>query len=302
MILAALAVLAPTVSASAAEHPAKPLLWKIEGNGVQKPSYLFGTIHVSSGAAATLHPAAQKAFDEAGAVHTEVPMDLATQTAAIPLVMRKDGKTLDESIGKELSGRLDAELKRINPQLSSEPFQTIKTWYAAVMPQVLPHQLAGGKPLDMVLWDKADAAGKKTAGMETMAGQTKGFEELTEAQQVTFMDETLKFMQQERQEGKDSTKDLIAAYESGEPANVAKEIEKSLQAMAEGDNKELGEQLIKRLLTDRDKIMADYITTTVKKDPGTVHFFAAGAGHFCTEKSIRSHLENGGFKITRIEE
>ena len=38
-------------------HPAKPLLWKIEGNGLEKPSYLFGTIHVSTPAIATLHPA-----------------------------------------------------------------------------------------------------------------------------------------------------------------------------------------------------------------------------------------------------
>lgn len=45
------------------KHPAKPLLWKVEGKGLTQPSYLFGTIHTSKGPAVTLHPATQKAFD-----------------------------------------------------------------------------------------------------------------------------------------------------------------------------------------------------------------------------------------------
>lgn len=300
-VLALFAAIAPASADDEAKHPLKPLLWKVEGEGLEKPAYLFGTIHLSKDVVTTLHPAAQKAFDEAGALHVEIAMDAAGLQAAVPLVMRKDGKTLAESIGKELSAQVDAELKLVNPALDATPFQPMKTWYLAATLPVLKDQLAGGQPLDMVLWERAEKAGKKTAGMETVEGQTRGFDELAEADQVILLEETLRLLKTERTEGKDTMKALLAAYVAGEPAKIVEEFDKGLREMAEGEHKELGERLMKRILTDRDKIMADYIMATLKKDPGTVHFFAAGAAHFCSAKSIRSHLETAGYKITRIE-
>lgn len=283
------------------KHPLKPLLWKVESKGLTLPSYLFGTIHISKGPAVTLHPAAQKAFDASPNFYAEVPLDPASQMATMPLMMRKDGKSLDEAIGENLAAELNAELKLINPALDSTPFQAMNTWAAAVLPQVLPHQLEGGKPLDVKLWEQAEAAGKKNAGMEKPEAQMIAFTELSETEQVTLLAETLKSMKQERAEGKNATKDLIAAYVTGEPAKVASEMDRLMQEMAKGEHKELGEKLMKRLLDDRDKTMADFIATTLKNQPDTSHFFAAGALHFCTDTGIPSHLQAAGYTVTRIE-
>jgi uncharacterized protein YbaP (TraB family) len=294
-----------TVPAARAEaepkHPLKPLLWKIEGKGLTQPSYLFGTIHVSKGPAVTLHPTAQKAFDAATNFYAEIPMDPKSQMAVMPLMMRKDGKTLDEALGKDLAEEYNAELKLINPALDSTPFQAMNTWVAAILPQMLPLQLEGGKPLDMQLWEQASAAGKKTAGMEKPEAQIIGFTELTEAEQVIMLSETLKTLKKERAEGKNSIQDLIAAYLTGEPKKVVSEADRAMQEMAKGEHKDLGAKLMKRLLTDRDKNMADFITTTLKSEPGSSHFFAAGALHFCTDTSISSHLTKAGYTVTRIE-
>lgn len=284
------------------EHPLKPLLWKVEGKGLAKPSYLFGTIHISKGPAVTLHPAAQKAFDASSIFYTEVPLDMASQMATMPLMMRKDDKTLDDAIGEELAAGLNAELKRINPALDSTPFQSMSTWVAAILPQMLPHQMEGGKRLDDQLWEKAGAAGKKTAGMEKPEAQLIAFTELTEEQQVILLAETLKLLKKERADGKDTTKEMIAAYLTGEPAKLAAVMDRALREMAEGEHKELGQKLMKRLLNDRDKTMADYIVTTLTSQPETSHFFAAGAGHFCSEISIATHLQATGYTVTRIEE
>lgn len=300
----ALGLLAMTHSARAqaeAEHPTKPLLWKVEGKGLTQPSYLFGTIHISKGPAVTLHPYAQKAFDASSHFYAEVPLDTASQMAIMPLMMRKDGKKLDEAIGKDLAAGLNAELKRINPALDSGPFQTMSTWFAAVLPQLLPHQLEGGKFLDLKLWEQATSQGKKTAGMEKPEAQMIAFTELTEEEQVTMLAETLKFMKKERAEGKDSLQDLIDVYVSGEPLKVAAEMDRAMREMAKGEHKALGEKLMKRLLTDRDKTMADFIVTTLKTQPEAIHFFAAGAAHFCSEISIATHLKNAGYTVTRIE-
>jgi uncharacterized protein len=283
------------------KHPLKPLLWKVEGKGLTQPSYLFGTIHISKGPAVTLHPAAQKAFDASSNFYSEVPLDPASQVATMPLMIRKDGKTLDEAIGEDLAAGLNAELKLINPALDSAPFQSMSTWVAAILPQMLPYQLEGGKPLDVRLWEKAGAAGKKTAGMEKPEAQLIAFTELTEAEQVILLSETLKTMQKDRAQVKDAVKDLIAAYLTGDPKIVASEVDRMMQEMAKGEHKELGDKLMKRLLADRDKTMADYIATTLKSEPGSSHFFAAGALHFCTDTSIPAHLIKAGYTVTRLE-
>lgn len=75
-------------------------------------------------------------------------------------------------------------------------------------------------PLDVKLWDEATSAGKKTAGMEKSEAQMIAFTELTVAEQVTFLAEALKIMKKERAEGKDTIKESIDAYITGEPAKI----------------------------------------------------------------------------------
>jgi uncharacterized protein YbaP (TraB family) len=70
--------------------------------------------------------------------------------------------------------------------------------------------------------------------MEATEAQLICFTELTEAEQVTLLAETLKGMKKERAEGKDVSKDLIAAYVSGEPTEVAAKVDQRMQEMAKG--------------------------------------------------------------------
>lgn len=285
-----------------AKHPAKVLLWKISGNGLTQPSYLFGTIHLGDPRVTNLHPAAQKAFDSAESVHTEVPLDQASQMAMVPLMMRKDGKKLDDSIGGELAAGLNAELKRINPALDSKAFQPLATWAIAMMLPILPDQMAGRTALDQKLWNNAASAGKATAGIEVPKEQIGFFLELKEEEQVILLSETLKALKKDREEGRDSMKLLLEAYITGETGKISEEMDRGMKEMAEGEHKEFGERMMKRLLTDRDKTMAESIAGTLKKEPGKIHFFAAGAAHFASGESIISHLEKAGYAITRIQE
>lgn len=283
------------------EHPVKPFLWKVEGAEVKQPAYLFGTVHVGTGPASHLHPLAAKAFEEATSVHTEAPMDIATQMGAATQMMRKDGKTLSQSIGDDLMKQLDAELAAVNPAFNAKLFEPMKTWAMALMVPMLKLQLGGVKPLDMLLWEKAAKDGKKTAGMQSVAEQLSGFNDFKEEEQIIYLKETLRAVREDRQTGKDSLQALVDAYISGDMEKVQVEFNKSLKASLDGDNKELGERLMKKLLDDRNVIMADYIDATLKKSPEDVHSFAAGTGHFMGDNSVRALLEKKGYKVTRVE-
>lgn len=292
-----------TVSVFCAEpmHPLKPLLWKVEGPGVAKPSYLFGTMHIGDKAVVTLHPAADKAFEASTTVHTEAPLDMKSQVASMVDLARDDGKSLDDAIGAELSKRLVAELKAINPELDATPFQTMKTWMVAYSLPFLPEQMAGIKPLDLLLWERAEKEGKKTAGMQEIKDQVSGFNKLTEDEQMEFLKSSLDFVEKDRREGNDTMKEAAAIYLSGDVAKINVLAEQWLEELTGGKDNAVGKKLFQIIMTERDVIMADYIDATLKRDPEGVHFFAAGAGHYAGEKGVPFLLGKKGYKITRIE-
>lgn len=290
-----------STAAEAPAHPLKPMLWKIEGKGLTKPSYLFGTIHLGSGPLATLHPTAEKAFQACDVLYTEIPSDEKTQLAVTQSMVRKDNKTLVQSIGEKLKNQVETELQAINPALDITPFQPLKTWVVAISLPMLKAQLAGEESMDTNLWKRAEEAKKQTDSIETTASQLGLFEQFNEEEHIILLSETVRLMKEDREAKKDSTQILIDAYVSGEVEALKKEMDKGIAEMAKGEHKELGERLYQKLLTDRDRSMAKKIVEKLAATPEKCHFFAAGAAHFAGDVSIRSHLEKEGYKITRIE-
>lgn len=75
----------------------KSLLWKISGNGLKKPSYLFGTLHIICPSDYLWTPAMQKALDQSSRVAFEMDMDDPTLQAQMTAGMTlKDGKKLKD--------------------------------------------------------------------------------------------------------------------------------------------------------------------------------------------------------------
>lgn len=286
-------------------HPEKPMLWKIVRDDAP-PSYLFGTIHISDPGVTNLHPAAQKAFEASDAVHTEVSMELATQLAATMAMLRKDGKTLKQSIGPELSKKLDEEIGKLMPGFNSAPFQPMRTWVIPILLPTMKDQLSGGKPLDMVLWERAKKAGKKTQGIQTSAEQTESMDALTEEEQIAFLDLSLQALAKAREDGEDATTALIQLYRKGDPAAMEKWLEedkrRSMELVKGTPSEALFEKVLKGILTDRDVVMAEHVKKTLEKDPAKTHFFAVGAAHLALKGGVPDLLREAGIKVELVAE
>jgi uncharacterized protein YbaP (TraB family) len=295
--LAASVPLIMTVSADVAAPPDKPLLWKIEGHSLEKPSYLFGTIHLVTPRIERLHPAAERALDAADTVVTELSFDPMKQMAGAMLMMRGDGSTLSESIGADLHGKLEERIQAINPALGAAVFEPMKTWAVAMAVVMLPHQLDGGKALDQILWQRAADAGKETLGLETMKDQVAAFEVLDEEEQTIYLRATLEHFEENNR----LLKEMIAEYEAGDAEAIDRITTQSIERFAGGEReKAIGDKLLKSLITDRDRTMAEAIDAMLREDPAKSRFVAVGAGHLVAENSIRKHLKDKGWKITRI--
>ncbi|GAA5481536.1 TraB/GumN family protein [Haloferula sargassicola] len=301
--LAIAGLTAPAWSADEApEHPAKPMLWRVEGGKLAKPSWLFGTIHLGTGPVGTLHPAAEKALESSDALYTELEMDPVTQLGLAKHFIRTDGRKLSDSIGEEMTEQLEAELKKIMPALNSAVLQSFKTWAVAIMLPTLKLQLEGAPPLDMIVWKKAEDAGIATRALEKPEDQFDIFDDLTEDEQVIMLSETLRQLREARDKDEDLNDELIAAYVSGDDQAVLDWMNRYYQEMIEGEHAELGKKLMKRMLDDRNAKMAATIISALQTEPDQSHFFAAGTAHFLGKNNIGGYLTKQGYKVTRVTE
>ena len=283
------------------KHPTKACLWKVEGKGLTKPSWLFGTIHIGDPRVTTLHPRAQKAFDALDVFYAEIDLDPAAQAALAPMMMRKDGKTLSEAIGPELSKELDALLKSIDPGATAEPFQPLKTWVVVMtipflrMMKNTPEELQGKEALDSVLQARATEAGKKTDALETADSQIKSFEVFNEEEQQAFLAATIKSIKEDPEEAARQLKEMLTAYLTGTAKDLGEIMKKAMVKVEE--NKELTERFMKAVLDDRNIGMANKAAEFMQGAKDKSHFFAVGALHYTGKASVHKLLRKKGYTV-----
>lgn len=281
------------------QETAKPLLWKIE-SAAKKPSYLFGTIHLTRPAVTKLAPQVLATFDASDAVYTEIPADFATMLSATQSMMMPDGKTLTDVLPDDVLEKLSAELAAINPMFSLDVFNQFKPWAIAASLMVLEDQMKypGALALDMVLYQRAAIAGKTTGGLETIDEQLGVFDGFSEAEQIQMLSETVNMMRADREKGTSSLDLLVSAYLAGDLDKVEAEMEKWNAA---SEDPKLTEKFMERLLYKRNVHMADRIAALIRENPDTGYFFAIGAAHLGTDRGVLKLLEKAGFKISRVE-
>ncbi|MBK6935688.1 MAG: TraB/GumN family protein [Chitinophagaceae bacterium] len=99
----------------------KSLLWKVTGNGLSKPSYLFGTIHMLCKEDAFLSENMVKALKNADAVYLELDMDNLFDMMS---VMNKMNMRNDTTLADLLTEEEYQKVKKIFEEKSSLlPFQ-----------------------------------------------------------------------------------------------------------------------------------------------------------------------------------
>ena len=289
---------APAASTSSvaptADRPwKKALLWRIEG---PKPSYLLGTIHVPDNRLEPLLPSIDRALTSSDVVMTEIPMDMTTQMSMVPKIMLPGQKTLKTELPPDLYKRVAALLAAKG--LPVDPLSKLKVWALATQLTLLDKLalFASKKPLDVRVFEQGTTLGKVTGGLETPDEQVAIFDGLSKDEQVHMLRQTLDLIERQKKAGKDPIEELMTPYLAGEGARL-------LAALNEGlDPKDpLDMKLMKRLLTDWNKVMSDRIQAKLAAAPDKSHFFAVGAAHLVADDGIVATLKARGMKVTPVE-
>ncbi|HJQ18171.1 MAG TPA: TraB/GumN family protein [Allosphingosinicella sp.] len=289
VVTLALALLAlPSVLNAQPKPDIDPAVWVVKDKDTT--IYFFGTFHLLDGKSEWFNDEVKTAFDAAQEVDLEVvmpdnPADLQ------PLIMKY---ALDTS-GKKLSDRLSPEAKKtLDAQIAAAglppgALEMFKPWFAAVTLTSLQAQklgLNGDNGPEAVLTKAARAAGKPVRQLESVEQQLAMLDALPEAEQVKFLEETLKESEALDQE----LPKLIKAWSDGDSVKLAALLNEGL-----GDDP----LLYKALLSDRNARWADWTVARLAK-PGTV-LVAVGAGHLAGKDSVLDTLAKRGIKSERFK-
>lgn len=278
------------------ERVQQPFLWKIPG---EKPSYLFGTIHISDPRITTLHPTVERAFESADMLFIEsAPEDQLKQLSAM---MLKPDQRLEDLVSESMIKRIDKQLADISPVLSHNSLQ-VQVWaWPLLLPSLEVQMRNGGEQiLDMLLVERAQKAGKRVGGLEDPVVALSGMAQLKLEEQIEFLNDTLDSLEESDSEGEEIEAEIAELYLKGEMADIEKFFEDDFK---NGKMREaLVDKIIDAMLISRNKRMAETIANTLKKSPDKSFFFAAGTAHFVVGKTVQDFLKEQGIEVVKIRQ
>lgn len=269
---------------SNAQELEKSLLWKISGNGLNKPSYLFGTIHLTCDT--SLDANTLNALETTEQLYLELDMDdKSIQMKLMKLMMMKDGAKLSTLLSPEDFKILDEFMKK-NLNMSAKLFDSFKPFMISSM--LFPKMLdCKSQSVESELMKITKEQNEEIFGLEKAEDQMKVFDEISYQDQA---DELLKTVKDNLEKDKKEFQEMITIYQN-------KDIEGMLKMMSDSDNKITSENQ-DILLNDRNKKWIPIMIKTMKDKPT---FFGVGAGHLAGEEGVIKLLRKQGYKVEAVQ-
>ena len=269
---------------SNAQELEKSLLWKISGNGLKKPSYLFGTIHLTCDT--SLDANTLNALETTEQLYLELDMDdKSIQMKLMKLMMMKDGAKLSTLLSPEDFKILDEFMKK-NLNMSAKLFDSFKPFMISSM--LFPKMLdCKSQSVESELMKITKEQNEEIFGLEKAEDQMKVFDEISYQDQA---DELLKTVKDNLEKDKKEFQEMITIYQN-------KDIEGMLKMMSDSDNKITSENQ-DILLNNRNKNWIPVMIKTMKDKPT---FFGVGAGHLAGEEGVIKLLRKQGFKVEAVK-
>jgi uncharacterized protein YbaP (TraB family) len=270
------------------------LLWRIEG--APKPSYLFGTIHLSDPRVVTLVQPVAQAFAESDRLAVEIA-DLAGEDGAATIAkhaMVPKGNSIAD-LPRDIRPQIKSALQaRGIPGDAADHFEKWFLVLALAMPPCSMREMAGKSPddvLDGSLAKAARDAGKAVIGLETSEEQILMFKSLDK----DVIRRELILVPRMEPMGEDILETMTQAYLARRTALF----DHALPAIAKLSKKEAEDAVYfqRAMVDDRNVTMVE--RAKAELDKGGL-FIAVGAGHIAGHKGLVELIRKAGFTVTRV--
>lgn len=261
------------------------VLWQISKPGME-PSYLMGTVHTDDPRIIAVGQRVLPLLASTTTLAVEVLLSSENSAYASRAMFFTDGRHLRQVAGDKLFHASVAALKARG--MSEQHVAMMKPW--AVFTVLSMPEMKTGQFLDAMLYSKAQSEQKKLIGLETMQEQIAVFDELTMAEQLVLLEDTL------AQHGK--MKQMIEGIIERYLAQDLVGMEKLNDDHMQFTDAALAEKVNQRLLYQRNLVMFDRMQSLLKQ--GNV-FVAVGVLHLTGERGLLNLLHKAGFELTPVK-
>ena len=261
------------------------LLWKIEGNGLKQPSYLFGTMHLIEKQYFYFPESLEKLVKKSDFLVMEIA-GIPDQAEAMKYVVLQEGTFYDFFTPQQM----DTILAWTKSKMMMDE-KTFKTTFSKFKPFVLVQtatqmQFMGKtESYEMTFQNIANKNKIKMEGLETIADQMKIFDDLTKEQQAEMVMEGIR---DEVKSNEMSTK-MQQIYRRQRIDSLYNMIHAEGGVLAAEQN---------TFLDNRNKNWIPKIKNYVSQGKA---FIAVGAGHLGGENGVIRLLEKEGFTVTPVK-
>ncbi len=279
------AVVADTVATVEKQKPLEnSLLWKISGNGLEKPSYLYGTIHMTCNY--KLSDKITKAFAETEQLTLEVDMDdPSMQAKMMKGMMMKDGKTLKNLLSDEDYNVLNTFFKD-NMGMNLEMFNKMKPMLVSTMLVTKMVPCATPVSYEAEFMKIAKEQKEQVNGLETVEYQMSVFDSIPYKEQL---DNFLKMAKEGMEESKSEFEKLNSLYDK-------EDIQGLMKLMT--DDEDMSPKFIDELLTKRNN---NWIPVIKKMSSEKPTFYGVGAMHLAGDQGVIRLLRKDGFTVEAVK-
>jgi uncharacterized protein len=273
------------VKASPAVKDVDPAMWVVKD--ADTTIYLFGSVHILKPGLGWFDDDVKAAFDSSDQLILELVEPPAAEVQALfgKFAMDTQGKTLRSKMNDADRAVYDAAMGKLG--FPTAAFDPLEPWAAGITMSVLAAQKSGFDPnsgVEKQLTAAAKTNNKPIAGLETMEFQLGVFDTLPEADQIAFLVETAKMID----EVGPVMDQMVDMWASAETESLGRLMNEGLTSRT----------LYDTLLTKRNANWAKWISARMAK-PG-VTFMAVGAGHLAGPTSVQALLPAYGLNATRV--
>ena len=275
-----IAALAIVCSLTAQAQDESSLLWKIEGNGLEKPSYIFGTIHMICQEDYIMTDKIQNTLKNVDAYYAEINFSDANNMA----IMQKSMMS-EIPLSKRLSAEKYNELKTLLSDVVNLDIKQFENFSDAAIVSMITFKgfpCAEFKMYEMELLQSVMHEKKKLGGLETVE------EQMRIMNNSLGIDAIFQMLKDIKTEGFESTRMMVELYKNQNIQGLYEYMKKASYM----NNEVYNEILLKRnhnWLKEMPKIMKSTST-----------FFAVGAAHLGGENGVINLLQQKGYKVTPV--
>ena len=266
------------------------LLWQISGNGLQQPSYLFGTIHMLCKDDAILSDSLKKIIRNCKEVYLEVDMDnlFEIMNLMTHLRMRND-TTLADLMSKEDYNKVKKFFEQKGGMLPFSMLETYKPFLAVSTLQESAVPCESAVAMEQLIVEEAKKNNKDIKGLETMAYQAGIFDSIPYKIQADQLVQYIDSASAENNAESKEFRELSDAYKSQDLDKLEEISNKTDISLTNFSD---------LLLYNRNHNWVEKLKTLMISKSLLI---AVGAGHLPGQKGVINLLRKAGYVVKPVK-